>query len=383
MTQRSKLNGSARVLRVAIVTPFPEDPDVVAGGVAGVARCLATELARRDDVEVIIVAPGPKRAVRQWRGCLVEFVPTPPLPGVLGYWTELRRRLLGVVDSWAPDVVHFQGMAAWSLGCRRPSVLTIHGIVENDTRRSGRAFPRARAVVMGQTERLGRRRASDVIVISPYVEQALGGQLLGKIWRIENPIDARFFDARRDETPKTVLFVGMINQRKNLRGLLTAFRRVLVDVPGARLRVVGDAPEPEYLEACRSYVESSDMENSINFLGKLGVERVEEELGRASCLVLPSLQETAPLAIAEALASGVPVVASGRFGIPHMVDHGETGLLCDPEDPNDIAQQLVRILQSDRLRASMSARGREVARQRFHPAMIAERTHAVYSSVCR
>ncbi len=371
----------SRTLRVAMITPFPEQPDRVAGGVAGVARCLAAELALRGDTEVVVVAPGPRREVREWQGCLLEYVPRPRMPGIITYWTEVRRRLLAVADSWAPDVVHVQAMAAWTLGCRHPNVLTIHGISENDTRLSGRTFSRLRAAVMARTERAGRTRATDVIVISPYVEEVLAEQLPGRIWRIENPIDPRFFSVERNERAGQILFLGVLNHRKNLRGLLAALARVSREIPDVRLRVAGATPDPAYLETCRHYIARHGLEEHVELVGNLKVDEVERELARASCLVLPSFQETAPLAIAEAMASGVPVVASRRFGIPHMVEDGKTGLLCDPDSPESIASALVRVLGDDELRRSMSVEGRRVARSRFEPTAIAERTRGVYESL--
>ena len=84
------------------------------------------------------------------------------------------------------------------------------------------------------------------------------------------------------------------------------------------------------------------------------------------------------MGIEEAMAAGVPVVASNRCGMPYMVRDGESGYLVDPNDPEDIADRLGRILGDDALRQSMGAKSRQIARDRFHPAAVARRTREVY-----
>ena len=78
------------------------------------------------------------------------------------------------------------------------------------------------------------------------------------------------------------------------------------------------------------------------------------------------------------MAAGVPLVTSNRCGMPYMVRDGESGFLVDPNDPDDIARRLERLLKNDELRQSMGARGREIALDRFHPAKVPARAREVY-----
>jgi glycosyltransferase involved in cell wall biosynthesis len=108
------------------------------------------------------------------------------------------------------------------------------------------------------------------------------------------------------------------------------------------------------------------------------MEQVKNELAQASAFAMVSLEENAPLGIEEAMAAGVPVVASNRCGMPYLVGHGETGFLVDPFDPEDIAGRLRQLLSDRDLRESMSARSRQFALKRFHPHRVAIRTREVY-----
>ena len=88
------------------------------------------------------------------------------------------------------------------------------------------------------------------------------------------------------------------------------------------------------------------------------------------------------MAIAEAMAAGVPVIASNRCGMPYMVQEGQTGFLIDPESTDQIAERLACLLDSPRLCQQMGEAAREVAMGRFHPRAVAEKTRAVYRQVC-
>jgi len=116
----------------------------------------------------------------------------------------------------------------------------------------------------------------------------------------------------------------------------------------------------------------------VVLLGRITMERVREELAQASVFALVSLEENSPMGIEEAMAAGVPVLTSNRCGMPYMVRHGDSGYLVDPNDPEDIAYRLERILRDDALRESMGKRSMEIALDRFHPQVVARRTREVY-----
>jgi glycosyltransferase involved in cell wall biosynthesis len=84
------------------------------------------------------------------------------------------------------------------------------------------------------------------------------------------------------------------------------------------------------------------------------------------------------MGIAEAMAAGVPVVASDRCGMPYMVREGETGFLVNPLDAGEVADRLALLLADDARRRGMGDAARAEARRRFHPDVVARRTRDVY-----
>jgi glycosyltransferase involved in cell wall biosynthesis len=361
-----------------MVTPFPEDADRIVGGVAGVASYLAAELAERPDCEIVVIAPSARRTRSASLGNFdVHYLGAIRGPGVATYWTVERSRISRMLGEIEPDVVHYQGVAGWAFGCPRPSVLTLHGLTERDTLFSSGPLPRLRSRIVSATEGCARSRFQHVISISPYLEQEIGHQLKGRVWRIENPISEEFFRIRRQDDGHSVLFLGRITHRKNVLGALRAAAKAakVVDV---RLRIGGDAPDPEYLEQCQWVARELGIADRVDWLGSLSSDQTRAELARASCLVLPSFQETAPLAIEEAMGAGVPVLASNVCGIPHLVAEGRSGFLHSPEDDERASAALVELLRSTELRDRLGRAGRAEAEQRFRGSVVAAQTVAVY-----
>jgi len=118
----------------------------------------------------------------------------------------------------------------------------------------------------------------------------------------------------------------------------------------------------------------------VTFLGTLDLPRLLEEMQRASVFALCSLRENAPMAVAEAMAAGVPVVASQVGGIAWMLDEGRAGLLVqNPRDPEAIATALCGALEPA-THARLSREGRARA-EMFRADRVAAQTVAVYREI--
>jgi teichuronic acid biosynthesis glycosyltransferase TuaC len=157
------------------------------------------------------------------------------------------------------------------------------------------------------------------------------------------------------DTAKVVLFVGHLVKVKGLDGLLQAWgivARQRRDPP--RLVLIGDGPERGGL---MRLVEQAGLASHVSFLGPLPQPVVADWIAAADVLCLPSHNEGSPNVIVEALASGIPVVASRVGGIPDLVTDGVNGLLVPPADPGRLSEALLAALDRrwdpDAISASM------------------------------
>jgi glycosyltransferase involved in cell wall biosynthesis len=136
-----------------------------------------------------------------------------------------------------------------------------------------------------------------------------------------------------------LLFVGRLRIRKGVEVMLEALARR--DSSDARLLVAGDG---EHGPALRQRVRELGLEERVRFLGHAPAGQVRALLRTARCLVVPSTYEGMPLVILEAMEAGLPIVATTVSGIPEVVVDGETGWLVPSEDPEALAEALVRVL---------------------------------------
>ncbi|HSB97653.1 MAG TPA: glycosyltransferase family 4 protein, partial [Spongiibacteraceae bacterium] len=376
------VNTLKKLVRLAVVTYYPAEVNQIQGGVESVTIALIKGLKELASFDIHVVSPAPpgRQGSEQRDGVTIHWINSCNLPGFIRYWTTERYAIHRCLRKIRPDITHFQGVLGWALGYRKPYVVTIHGIAEKDALFTTAPFPKMRYAIISRIEKIVRKKAPHVIVINPYVLTELAGQIGGQPWHIENPVDGEFFDTRRAVDDKRILYVGRIIPLKNIIGLIESFNYLLKKIPNATLYLTGGNDVKQYLAECQKKVNDYGIASSVFFLGNIKHNELPKILATANCLVLLSHQENAPMAIAEAMAAGVPVVASNICGIPYMIESGATGFLVDPNDSSRAAAALEQILGNNNLAETMSAKCRDVAETRFHYRSVAHRTKAVYES---
>jgi glycosyltransferase involved in cell wall biosynthesis len=154
-----------------------------------------------------------------------------------------------------------------------------------------------------------------------------------------------------------VLFVGAIQRRKNIRALVRAFERM----PTAwRLALAGAADGFGASEELQT-VESSPRKSDIDVLGYVTQAELEALYRRARIFAFPSLDEGFGIPVLDAMANSVPVVTSNRSALPEVA--GDSALLVNPEDPEEIAVAMMRLASDEALCEDLAHRGRERALQ--------------------
>ena len=152
---------------------------------------------------------------------------------------------------------------------------------------------------------------------------------------------------------RLLLYVGRLGHEKDIGRL----RVVLREVPGVRLALVGDGPARRDLE--QEYANTPTV-----FTGALQGEELAAAFASADAFVFPSTTETLGIAMIEALASGLPVLAARTGATGEVVSDGETGLLYDPRSDADLVAAVGRLVSDDGLRAEMGHQARAAAEKR-------------------
>jgi glycosyltransferase involved in cell wall biosynthesis len=224
-----------------------------------------------------------------------------------------------------------------------------------------------------------------------------------------NGVDPEQFHA--DKNPPNgpdggrIVFVGRISPEKGLHVLLDAFERVAALRPDASLEIIGpEAVAPmEYIvnlsndplvrRLSRFYQESyldylqrrarGSLAGRVSFAGALTHLAVVERLRHADLCVVPSVwPEPFGIPAVEAMATGLPVVASRGGGLKEIVEDGVTGLLAEPENPSALAEAMLRLLDDRALARAMGQAGRERAEKMFSWSSISSVLVAHYAALC-
>lgn len=174
-----------------------------------------------------------------------------------------------------------------------------------------------------------------------------------------------------------VLFFGGLKPRKNLPLLLDLWPRVAAGAPKARLLIAGGGP---LLDELRGQAKRVGAAASVVFTGYVSEAEKSDHFNLADLFVFPSAMEGFGLTLAEAMASGVPVVASDRGSIPEVVGAGEGGFVCDPGRPEAFVERILALLRDTVLREKLAGLARERAERHFRWERCVEGTRRVYES---
>jgi glycosyltransferase involved in cell wall biosynthesis len=209
-----------------------------------------------------------------------------------------------------------------------------------------------------------------------------------------------------DDSAQTILFVGRISPEKGVHVLLDAFRRVIEEKPNTRLELIGPlgAAPAEFIVGCTKdpmvealaplfrgdYVASlkmslpAEISAKVSFAGPVPYLELLKRYRAADVFVFPSVwDEPFGLPVVEAMACGLPVVATRSGGIGEIVREGETGLLAERADAKGLAGAMLRVLCDRQLASTMGIAGARRAREMFTWEGVAEALGSVYASTER
>ncbi len=372
-------------LKIAVVGRYPLRKNYIVGGVEAAIVYLTEELRSLAPMELHVVTLRPEietpRTVSE-DGVTVQYLPASRYGGHITNHLRDRQRMVDCLRQIGPHLVHAHIAGEYAQAAHQsgyPYVLTLHGIRHLEAKLWKKSLSTGvRALLIKRAERACVRRAGHIISISPYVTQEFEGLIRGKVYDIGNPVRQAFFDLNGPGRQGRLLFVGNAGPRKGFLNLLQA----LASLKEAHLHVAGFVDsDPEFSYRMNEALDAHGVRGRVTFRGSLGEAQLLREYEEASIFVLPSIQETAPVALLEAMAAGRPSVVSRVGGHPYLIDHGRTGLLVEPGDITDLAQALDQLLRNKAMGRQMGENARREAVDRFHVSRLAERTLAVYQEV--
>lgn len=262
------------------------------------------------------------------------------------------------------------------LSTGRPVVVHVHG---SEIEPFYEASPRNAAAM-----RWMFRRAARVIALYPGFAEQVTRWTEGRarVVQLLNPVViADFLRPPELAWPlaPTVLFMGLIGNRKGTFDLMRAVPEVLRAVPNARFRFGGNG-EVDKLEAMAREL---GVAHAVELLGWVRGDDKVRAFRQATVYCLPSYHEALPVSVLEAMAASLPVVSTTIAGIPQAVLEGETGYLIAPGDVSALAQKLIRVLEDTEAARRMGERGLERARACFDHEVVGQAVVKIWEDAIR
>jgi len=336
-------------LRVLFVASVATGADGATGGQAVAANALfESGLASAVELELLSRA--------------LPSVPPPALPRraarAVARLSRFVRRL------WAADVVLVFAADAVSLLEKGwmciLARLARRGVV---LRISGGNVPEqcARWPVLATWLRLVLRSAHCVCTQSGYWTTYFG-RFAGSDKIIEVSNGVRLGDPPALHAPgRRIVFVGWVTREKGVFEALEVLGGVQAAHPSATLTVVGGGRD---LEAFRERAAVAGLSRAVRTTGWLGRREVQRVLGESDVFLFPSHSEGLPNAVIEAMAAGLPVVATGVGGLPDLIRHSENGFLVEVGDVSDMTARVVELFSRPDLAGQIGQSGRQTVIER-------------------
>lgn len=220
-----------------------------------------------------------------------------------------------------------------------------------------------------------------LISINPYITELVSDHTDAEIFEIANPVPEEYFKLRDKSEDNRMFYIGVLSRRKNLLSLIEGLKLVKEKNKDFKLYVAGKIEDKGYFEEIKRYVSDHGLQSDIEFLGMISKEEKFEQLEKMKFLVLPSLQETAPMVISEAFASGKPVLTTDVGGNKYMLGDNERGLLMDIDDKEDISKKIIYLLDDKKKTAKMGDKAKKYALENHHIEAVKKRYIDAYEHV--
>lgn len=295
-------------------------------------------------------------------GAQVHCLDKPP-----GLRFDITRKVGGVLADLRPDVVHTHQIGALFYTGPAARKLKIPLVIHTE---HGKQIKSLKQKLLGWW---AARYADRFCCVSSDILQALSGSIVpaGKMEVIHNGIDTDQLATQYDTVasrktlsiPEDAIVIGTIGRLARVKRqdlMLSVFARVWQKYPQSFLLIIGDGPERAKLEALAVQLGVNERVRFLGFLPEPG-----RYLHLISAFLLTSESEGLPLALLEAWAVGVPVVAFRVGGLPELIDHGKTGFLADFSNVDQMADHIMYLLSHPEVAEQIKEQCRNVVRQKY------------------
>jgi glycosyltransferase involved in cell wall biosynthesis len=290
-----------------------------------------------------------------------------------------------ITQSVKPDIIHIQEVTPHILRFihlpKEFIVATQHGIMSEEIKYAIGIKDKLQCLFKGYIERIVFPYFKNIIFISEYNKRLFTGKNFFD-QKIYNPVNPIFFEKQPGEGKmNSILYVGRLNKNKNLSLVLNALGALKKQNIIFDLHVIGGYKDDYYESIVTSLMKEHDLASQVTFYGWQTQEQILTIYEKGRIFILPSQQETMPVAIAEAMAQGKVVIASNVGAISEMFTDKSSGFLFERNDLEQLIDTLKQVYNNREMIEKISSNAIQEAREKFHPDSIASQTFEFYKKV--
>lgn len=193
-------------------------------------------------------------------------------------------------------------------------------------------------------------------------------------------VDTEMFPPKQGEHQKNMV-VGVIKHLKSIYGIdvfISALPLIVKYYPDLKVIICGGGPQKPYL---KKIVKMNNLSRVVEFVGDVPHDKVPEYIGKMDVFVMPSLSESFGVSALEAESMEIPVIATNTGGIPETVINGVTGLLVESNDPESLANAIIKLLSNRNLRTEMGKNGRKLVIEKYRWQENMKKVEKIYKSL--
>jgi glycosyltransferase involved in cell wall biosynthesis len=223
-----------------------------------------------------------------------------------------------------------------------------------------------------------------VVILSPHWIPFFS-QLVpsSKLKVLENAVSLSFYQSKRGQFPKalepTILFAGLLTENKGIFDLMAIVPELVKKFPSVKVLLAGSGD----VQRIQAVLQSGHIEGSVQFLGWVDPQQLIGLYHQSHLFVLPSYYEGLPMVLLEAMACGLPIIATRVGGIPELVEEGENGILIHPGDREALLNAVARLLDDPILRGQMALKNVQKIKEKYDIPMYIEKLKSLYRDILR
>lgn len=380
-------------MRIVQIGPYPINENLIQGGVEASVYGLSHEQSKASDVFILDI---PRLGIEDKtevteRTTIFRFHnPGPHIRDA----SKRVQDILQIIKEIKPDVCHLHGTGKFSWAMIKairslsiPIALTVHGLIHVEKKNALTHHFSLKKAYQFVTQSLYERKIlsslKTVIVDTEYVARAINNYRLRRtpaMIVIPQGISQDFFQTKCSSESNSILSVGSISRRKGHLLLIQAFSIAAAKLKEIQLTICGVLADEAYFSELKNYISTLSCRDRISLRANISKEELIQLYQNAHIFALHSQEESQGIVFAEAMATGLPIIATRVGGIPDIVTDGMTGFLSDFGNVNSFSDAILRVFNKDFRWAEMSTNCIETASM-YSWQRISQHIETVYSTL--